>query len=102
MTAISQEALMQALHDPENQPSQYGTVPMEWLDKPTLSDDECDALRRHMAALLDGVAVALRGAPAPRCRWSWHDLPDRVAAVMAALEGAMSLAATQQAGEDAS
>lgn len=25
-------ALMQALHDPENQPSQYGTVPMSYLD----------------------------------------------------------------------
>ena len=31
-------ALMQALHDPENQPSQYGTVPMSYLDnqKPSL------------------------------------------------------------------
>lgn len=31
-------ALMQALHDPENQPSQYGTVPMSYLDnqKPCL------------------------------------------------------------------
>lgn len=27
-------SLMQALHDPENQPSQYGTVPMSYLDKP--------------------------------------------------------------------
>lgn len=27
-------ALMQALHDPENQPSQYGTVPMSYLDRP--------------------------------------------------------------------
>lgn len=27
-------ALMQALHDPENQPSQFGTVPMAYLDKP--------------------------------------------------------------------
>ena len=26
-------SLMQALHDPENQPSQYGTVPMSYLDK---------------------------------------------------------------------
>lgn len=25
-------SLMQALHDPENQPSQYGTVPMSYLD----------------------------------------------------------------------
>lgn len=30
----SDAALMQALHDPENQPSQYGTVPMSYLDKP--------------------------------------------------------------------
>lgn len=31
-------SLMQALHDPENQPSQYGTVPMSYLDnqKPSL------------------------------------------------------------------
>lgn len=27
-------SLMQAIHDPENQPSQYGTVPMSYLDKP--------------------------------------------------------------------
>lgn len=32
----SDAALMQALHDPENQPSQYGTVPMSYLDKPSL------------------------------------------------------------------
>lgn len=25
--------LMQALHDPENQPSQFGTVPTEYLDR---------------------------------------------------------------------
>ena len=26
------DALMRILHDPENQPSQYGTVPMSYLD----------------------------------------------------------------------
>ena len=25
--------LMQALHDPENQPSQFGTVPVEYLER---------------------------------------------------------------------
>lgn len=29
--AASDESLMQILHDPENQPSQYGTVPMDWV-----------------------------------------------------------------------
>lgn len=26
------KAILQAIRDPENQPSQYGTVPMEWHD----------------------------------------------------------------------
>lgn len=29
--AASGESLIQILHDPENQPSQYGTVPMDWV-----------------------------------------------------------------------
>jgi hypothetical protein len=97
--APSESALMQILHDPENQPSQYGTVPMGWLDKPTLNDAESDAVRMQMAALLDGVAVALRGDPGARHRWSWHDLPDRVAAAMSALQGAMQVAASARGTE---
>jgi hypothetical protein len=40
---------------------------------------ECDDLRERMAALLTGVANALRGDPGPLRRWSWHDLPVRAA-----------------------
>lgn len=47
-------------------------------------DDECSALTKRLADLLDGVAVALRGDPGPLRRWSWHDLPERVAALAGA------------------
>jgi hypothetical protein len=45
--APSESALMQILHDPENQPSQYGTVPVGWGDKraevrEALTDEQCD------------------------------------------------------------
>jgi len=40
-------SLMQALHDPENQPSQYGTVPMSYLDNlPASYCDRPSLLRR--------------------------------------------------------
>ena len=44
------------------------------------------ALRERMAELLTGVAVALRGPQPPLTRWSWHDLPDRAAAAVAAID----------------
>jgi len=43
----SDAALMQILHDPENQPSQYGTVPMSYLDNlPASYCDRPSLLRR--------------------------------------------------------
>lgn len=44
----SDAALMQALHDPENQPSQYGTVPMSYLDnqRPSLLRRACNRIKR--------------------------------------------------------
>ena len=40
-------SLMQALHDPENQPSQYGTVPMSYLDKkPSLLRRALNSVKR--------------------------------------------------------
>lgn len=44
----SDAALMQALHDPENQPSQYGTVPMSYLDnqRPSLLRRAWDRVKR--------------------------------------------------------
>ena len=42
------------------------------------------ALRERMADLLSRTAVALRGPEPPLTRWSWHDLPERAAAAVAA------------------
>lgn len=78
--------LSQILHDPENQPSQYGTVPLSWSIAKDLNDSESDAVRMEMARLLDGVALALRGEPGELKRWSWHDLPDRAAAAITAID----------------
>lgn len=47
---------------------------------------ELDALRDRLAELLTGVAVALRGPQPPLTRWSWHDLPERAAAAIAAID----------------
>ncbi len=47
---------------------------------------ENEALRERMAELLTGVAVALRGPQPPLTRWSWHDLPERAAAAVAAID----------------
>lgn len=46
---------------------------------------ESDATRQQMLKLLTGVAAALRGDPPPLTLWSWHDLPDRAAAAVAAI-----------------
>ena len=48
--------------------------------------DELDALRNKLAALLSATAVALRGPEPPLTRWSWHDLPERAAAAIAAID----------------
>lgn len=47
---------------------------------------ELDALRDRMASLLSRTAVALRGPEPPLTRWSWHDLPERAAAAVAAID----------------
>ena len=47
---------------------------------------DCEQLRDKMADLLTRTANALRGDPPPLTRWSWHDLPDRAAAAIAAID----------------
>jgi hypothetical protein len=47
---------------------------------------ECEALRGRMADLLSRTAVAIRGPEPPLTRWSWHDLPERAAAAIAAID----------------
>ena len=47
---------------------------------------EADALRERMAGILSRTAVALRGPEPPLTRWSWHDLPERAAAAIAAID----------------
>ena len=61
---------------------------------------ECDALRERMADILRRTAVALRGPEPPLARWSWHDLPERAAAAIAAID-VMQRAAQQAAGSEA-
>lgn len=46
---------------------------------------ELDALRDKLAGILSRAAVALRGPEPPLTRWSWHDLPERAAAAIAAI-----------------
>ena len=45
--------------------------------------EESEALRERLSVLLTSTAIALRG-PAPELvSWSWHDLPERAAALVA-------------------
>jgi hypothetical protein len=51
--------------------------------------EEDRALCNQLADILTRTANALKGAPSPRSRHSWHDLPDvaqRIVAARAALE----------------
>lgn len=53
------------------------------------SAEEDRALCDQLADILTRTANALKGAPRPRSRHSWHDLPDvaqRIVAARAALE----------------
>ena len=52
-------SLMQALHDPENQPSQYGTVPMSYLDKP-----KKPSIWRRFRSAITGLFVSKQFAEA--------------------------------------
>lgn len=47
---------------------------------------ESDELREKMADILSRTAVALRGPEPPLTRWGWHDLPERAAAAIAAID----------------
>lgn len=61
---------------------------------------ENEALRQRMADILRRTAVALRGPEPPLTRWSWHDLPERAAAAIAAID--VMQRAAQQAAESES
>jgi hypothetical protein len=47
---------------------------------------ELQALSDRLSDLLSRTAVALRGPEPPLTRWSWHDLPERATAAIAAIE----------------
>lgn len=47
---------------------------------------EGDELRERLGDLLRRTAVALRGPEPPLTLWSWHDLPERAAAAVAAID----------------
>jgi len=47
---------------------------------------ELGSLRDRLADLLTRTAVALRGPEPPLTRYSWHDIPDRAAAAVAAID----------------
>ena len=61
--------------------------------------EENEALRERMADLLSRTAVALRGPEPPLTRWSWHDLPERAAAAVVAIEVMQRAAALAAGGE---
>lgn len=63
--------------------------------------EELDQLRNRMSELLTATAEALRGPPAPQSLHDWSSIPDRTAAVVNALCGAMELAIEQCAERDA-
>jgi hypothetical protein len=48
--------------------------------------EELQALNDKLAGILSRTAVALRGPEPPLTRWSWHDLPERAAAAIAAID----------------
>ena len=47
---------------------------------------EMAELCNRQADLLSRTAIALRGPEPPLTRWSWHDLPERAAAAIAAID----------------
>ena len=54
--------------------------------------EESEALRERLSALLASTAIALRG-PAPELvSWSWHDLPERAAALVAQRDALLEFA----------
>lgn len=59
--------------------------------------DLSDAAREKMADLLTRTANALRGDPEPLSAHSWHDLPERAAAAVAAIDVMQRAAAVQAA-----
>lgn len=74
-------------------PDKYVAVPVETTGEITRLQgevaelrqelDEDNRLRERLAALLTGVANALRGEPEPLHAHSWHDLPERARAAVA-------------------
>ena len=56
------------------------------IERLTQGVREGDDLRERMAGLLSRTAVALRGPEPPLTRWSWHDVPERAAAAVAAID----------------
>ncbi len=60
---------------------------------------EGDELRERLGDLLRRTAVALRGPEPPLTRWGWHDVPDRAAAAVAAIEVMQRAAALAAGGE---
>lgn len=63
-------------------------APADWQE----DAEDSDRLRAKMADLLTRTVNAIRGEPPPLTRWSWHDLPERAAAAIAALGQAANLA----------
>ena len=65
----------------------------EQLEDAKAENSELSDLNTRLSGLLNAIAVAVRGEPAPLSLHSFHDLPDRVTAAINALKGAMELAA---------
>lgn len=59
---------------------------------------ELHDLQERMSDILSRTAIALRGPEPELTRWSWHDLPERAAAAIAAID-VMQRAAIMASGE---
>jgi len=65
------------------------------------AEEAAQSLIDKQAALLSGVAVALRGPEPPQTRWSHHDLPERAEAAVSELATANATLAQISAGAEA-
>ncbi len=68
------------------------------VERDKLRAEVADALRDKLAGILSRTAVALRGPEPPLTSWSWHDLPERAEAAIAAI--ALVQAAERQRAAD--
>lgn len=83
LCACEEDAKTEAANAQENYPRSGPYRAVQLCDAAEIA--ELDALRDRLSGILNRTAVALRGPEPPLTRWSWHDLPERAAAAIAAI-----------------